>query len=425
MVENKIEKTALSQRPRIFYGYWILVVAFLCVSVFSGCGVGVFSLFVKPLQSDFGWGRGEVMVGFSILFLVMGIASPFIGGLIDRYGVRGVIAAGAFAGGLGFVSLNLMQSLWHFYGAYVIIGVSMAAIGQIPASAVVANWFKKRRGTAIGIMSTGIGVGILVMAPLIGGFFIPSFGWRVSYLALALLMWGLIPLAIFVVRTRPADMGLYPDGVKVPGDAVEAGALSSSGSLNLKMALGTSAFWLIVVAFSISGGSSLGVIQNQVPHLQDIGFSPAMAATALTGLGLGSAIGKFFFGWLCDQIPAKYACAISYALLIVGTLIFMSVKEASPPAIIWLYSIILGLGAGGWFPTMAMLVNANFGLASYGAIFGMITLGQSVGGAIGPLFAGYMYDTTNSYYVAFTVFLILFVVAIVAISVVRRPKIPG
>ncbi len=425
LVENKIEKT-LSQKPRIFYGYRILVVAFLCVSVFSGCGVGVFSLFVKPLQSDFGWGRGEVMVGFSILFLVMGIASPFIGGLIDRYGVRGVIAAGAFAGGLGLASLNLMQSLWHFYGAYVIIGISMAAIGQIPASAVVANWFRKRRGTAIGIMSTGIGVGILVMAPLIGGLFIPNFGWRASYLALALLMWLLIPLVILVVRTKPADMGLYPDGIAAPEDtAGDEVSSSASGGFSLKMALGTSAFWLIAVTFFISGGSSLGVIQNQVPHLQDIGFSPAMAAMAFTGLGLGSAIGKFVFGWLCDQIPVKYACAISLALLVAATLIFMSVKPASPPAIIWLYSIVLGLGAGGWFPTMAMLVNTNFGLASYGAIFGMITFSQSVGGAIGPLFAGYMYDTTNSYYVAFTVFLILFVVGIIAISVVRHPKVPG
>ena len=287
------------------------------------------------------------MLGFTIFFLLTGLAAPLVGSLVDRYGVRGVISAGAFVAGLGFISLNLMRSLWHFYIAYFFIGAGMAALGQVPASAMVSNWFIKRRGTAIGIMSTGIGAGILVLAPLFGGFIIPTFGWRTSYLVLAIFAWMLIPLALFVVRTKPTDMGLYPDGIEGPEDAAEAQAsLSAATGLSLKMALGTSAFWLIAVTFLVNGFSALGVNQNQVPHLQDIGFPLATAASALTGLGLGSAIGKFVFGWLCDQIPAKYACAISFVLLAVGTIIFMSVKPGSPVAIIWLYAIILGLGAG-------------------------------------------------------------------------------
>jgi len=424
-LESSIEKTPLSKKPRVFYGYWILVVAFLCLFIFSGCSVGAFSLFVKPLQSDFGWGRGEVMGAFSILFLGTGVAAPLVGVLVDRYGVRGVISVGAFVAGLGFASLNLMHNLWHFYCAYAVIGIGMAALGQVPASAVVSNWFIKRRGTAIGIMSMGIGVGILVLAPLVGGYLIPNLGWRISYVALALFTWILVPLALFVVRTKPADMGLYPDGMEGPEDVAEAEAKVSSSvsrGLSLKIALGTSAFWLLAVTFFISGFSSLGVNQNQVPHLQDIGFPLAMAASALTCLGFGSAVGKFAFGWLCDQIKAKYACAISLVLLAVGTIIFMSVRTASPSAIIWLYAIILGLGAGGWLPTMSMLVNINFGLTSYGAIFGMISLVQGVGGAIGPLFAGYMYDTMNTYQWAFIIFLVSYAVAIPAVLAVRRPK---
>jgi MFS family permease len=391
--------------------------------MFSGCGVGVFSLFVTPLQSDFGWGRGEIMVGFTIYFLLTGLAAPLVGSLVDRYGVKGVISVGALLTGLGFASLNLLQSIWHFYVAQFFIGAGTAAIGQVPASAMVSNWFVKRRGTAIGIMSTGIGVGILVLAPLTGGYLIPNFGWRVSYLALAIFTWVLIPLALFVVRTKPADMGLYPDGIEVTEDAAEAEAsrLASQG-LSLKMALGTSAFWLIAVTFFISGFSSLGVIQNQVPHLQDIGFPLATAANALTALGLGSAIGKFTFGWLCDLIKAKYACAISIVLLAVGAVILMSVKPASPLAIIWLCAITLGLGAGGWLPTMSVLTNINFGLKSYGAIFGMISLVQGIGGAFGPLFGGYMYDAMNTYRWAFIIFLALYAMALPAILSVRRPK---
>lgn len=363
------------------------------------------------------------MLGFTIYFLLTGLAAPLVGSLADRYGVRGVIAAGALVTGLGFASLNLLQSLWHFYVAQFFIGVGMAAIGQVPASAMVSNWFIKRRGTAIGIMSTGIGAGILVLAPLVGSFLIPNFGWRTSYLALGIFTLILIPLALFVVRTKPADMGLYPDGIESPEDVAEAKAsLSAVKGLSLKVTLGTAAFWLLAVTFFINGFSGLGVIQNQVPHLQDIGFPLAMAANALTGLGLGSAIGKFIFGWLCDQIKAKYACAISFVLLAVGTIILMSVKPASPLAIIWLYAITLGLGAGGWLPTMSMLISINFGLTSYGAIFGMISLVQAVGGAFGPLFGGYMYDMMNTYQWAFIIFLALYAVAIPAVLLVRRPK---
>ncbi|HEY82087.1 MAG TPA: MFS transporter [Dehalococcoidia bacterium] len=422
-MESSPAKTPSSRKPKPFYGYWIVLTAFLCLAIFSGTGVGAFSLFVTPLQSDFGWGRGEIMLAFTIFFLLTGLAAPPAGGLVDRYGVRGVIAAGALIAGLGFASLSLMQSLWHFYIAFFFIGAGMAAFGQVPASAMVSNWFVKHRGMAIGIMSTGIGAGILVLAPFIGSFLIPTFGWRVAYFALAILVWTLIPLAVFVVRTKPADMGLYPEGIAGPEDMAKAQAsLATAHGLNLKMALSTSAFWLLAITFFISGFSSLGVIQNQVPHLQDIGYPLAIAAGALTGLGLGSTIGKFIFGWLCDRIQAKYACAISLVLLAVSTLILMSMGPTSPMAIMWLYAIILGLGAGGWLPTMSMLVNVNFGLISYGAIFGMISLAQGIGGALGPLVGGYMYDTMSTYQWAFALFLALYAIAIPAILLVRRPR---
>ena len=272
-------------------------------------------------------------------------------------------------------------------------------------------------------MSTGIGVGVLALAPLIGIYLIPYFGWRVSYLALAIFMWTMIPLALFVVRTKPADMGLYPDGVQEPMDMVAAQVpYSESKGLSLKTALSNSTLWLIAVAFLITGFCSVGVFQNQVPHLQDIGYPLETAVFAATGVGIGSTIGKFIFGWLCDKIQAKYVCAISLLIQAVSIIILISIKPASPVAIIWLYSIIMGLGGGGWLPTMSMLVSTNFGLISYGAIFGMINLTHSVGSAIGPLWAGYMYDTMNTYQWAFTITLFLYAIAITSILAAHRPK---
>ena len=412
-----------SKNSRIFYGYWILAISFFCIFIHSGATVGAFSLFVKHLQTEFGWSRGEIMAAFSVLFLAMAVAGPFIGRLVDRYGVRVVISIGALTTGLGFILLSLMQNIWHFYLAYAIIGIGTAANGAIPSTALVSNWFVKRRGTAIGIMSVGVGAGIFALVPLLGSYLIPNFGWRMSYLVLAVITWTLIPLALFMVKTKPADMGLYPDGVETGTGSPDMRTLPAiDKGLSLRMALGTSAFWLIALTFFTMESGSLGVVQNQVPYLQDIGFPLAVAANSLTGLGLGSAAGKFIFGWLCDKIPAKYACAISSVFLAVGTILLLNLKPESSLAAIWFYAIIFGLGGGGWLPTMSMLVNNNFGVSSYGAIFGLISFAQGIGGAAGPFLGGYMYDTMNTYRWAFLIFLGLEIISVFTVLFVRRPK---
>ncbi|MFC1871667.1 MFS transporter, partial [Chloroflexota bacterium] len=328
--------------------------------LYAGCAITSFSLFVIPLQSNFGWGRGQIMVAFMILHVLTGVASPFVGSLIDRYGARWVMSLGAFTGGLGFVSLSLIHNIWHYYGGYVITAIGMAAIGPVSSSTVVSNWFKKRRGTAIGTMSIGIGMGMLTMPLLVGGYLIPSFGWRASYLALAVLMWILIPLVLVVVRTKPMDIGLYPDGVEVSENIAELETPPlASEKIGLKMALGTSAFWLIGIAFFVQSFSALGFSQSQAPHLQDIGYSLATAASVLTAIGLGSTIGKFIFGWLCDHIQAKYACSISFGLLAIGIFALMNVNLSSPLVLVWLYAFVLGLGGGGWLPTLSMLISTK------------------------------------------------------------------
>lgn len=416
-----MEKANLPQKPKVFYGYWIVVAAFFCVFIWAGCGFYAFSLFIKPLQASLDWGRGEIMAAFTIFFLVMGVASPFIGVLVDRYGARIVTSIGALIAGLGFISLSLMHNLWHFYSGWAVVGVGLAAMSSVPATAIVSNWFKKRRGTAIGLMSTGAGAGGL-LAPLIGGYLIPNFGWRSSYLALALLIWVVIvPLALLVIKTKPADMGLCPNGIP-EASTVNQVSPSTGKGVTLKIALATPALWLIVVSFLTSAISHAGIVQSQVPYLEDIGFSVAMAAGTLGVYSLGSLTSKFGFGWLCDRILAKYACSIGLGFQLVGIMILMSVEPASPQAIIWLYAIVMGVGAGSWLPTMSMLISANFGLTAYATIYSMVAFAWSTGMAVGPLMAGCMYDTMGTYYWAFIICAVLCVVAIPVVLAVRRPK---
>ncbi len=419
-----MEKTGISRKPKVFYGYWIVVATFFCLFIETGSGFATFSLFVKPLEADFGWSRGGIMVAFTIRGLIGGAGSPFIGRVVDRYGVRKVIFIGALIGGLGFIFLSQANALWHFYAGWAVVGLGMAAIGIIPASTVVSKWFKRKRGLALGIMTAGIGAGVFALAPLMGGYLIPNFGWRSAYLTSALLTWGLIiPLVLLVIKEKPADMGLYPDGIETPeAAAVTKAPLSVSEEMTPKMALATSTFWLITIAFLLTGFSQIGIIQSQVPYLEDVGFPAVTAASALAGVGLWSVISKFGWGWLSDRIQVKYVYAIGMGLQLGSLLILMSIGSASSLAVIWLYASIMGLGISTAMLTQSMLISTNFGLASYGAIFGIVNLVYNVGSVAGPLMAGYMYDITNTYQSAFIIFLVLGLVAIPAILVVRRPK---
>ena len=415
-----------NRKSRIFYGYHLLAVTFLFLVLFNGAGVFAFSLFVRPLEASLGWGRGEVMAGFTVFYATLGFASPVVGRFVDRYGARPVIPVGALMMGLGFVIVSWMSDLYIFYLGYVIIGVGGAAMGPVPCSAIISNWFKRKRGIALGLMSAGIGAGGVAVAPFIG-YMLSHYDWRMAYLSLGVLIMALtIPLALLLIRTKPSEMGLYPDGEKGPDGYTQdaAGRDGEVKSSTLRQALRTRTFWLIAIAFTCFAFGSMGALQASVPFLEDIGYPTATAALALGAIGFGSAVGKILFGWLCDRMPPNHAFVIGAAFLLAGVLVLLTVHASSPLALIWAYALLLGLGAGAWLPTLSMLASTRFGLLHYGAVFGALNLCLSLGTASGPLFAGLMHDATDSYLAAFTIFAGLLAIAISTILLVKKPVLP-
>ena len=361
--------TARQRKGRPFYGYYLLAVTFLFLLLFNGSGTWVFSLFVKPLEASLGWGRGQVMAGFTLYYAMIGIASPLVGRFVDRYGARPVIPAGAVMMGLGFLLVSRMSDLYLFYLGYVIIGVGAAAIGPVPCSAIISNWFRRKRGLALGLMSAGIGAGGVVIAPFIG-YMLSHYDWRAAYLSLAVILVAVtVPLALGVVRTRPSEMGLYPDGDDAPIEDTSGPrrAVGETASFTLKQALRTRTFWLTAAAFACYGFGSGGAQQGSVPFLDDMGYPIATAVTALGMIGVGSTIGKVLFGRLCDKIQANYAFAIGVGLWLAGVLVLLTVRADSPQMVIWAYASLVGLGSGAWLPTLSMLASSRFGLLHYGA----------------------------------------------------------
>jgi MFS family permease len=416
--------TIVQKKKRPFYGYYLVAISFVFMLLSYGSGSFVFSLFVNPLQSTFGWGRGQVMVGFTIFFIVQGLVSPFVGRLVDRFGPRPVIPFGALAMGLGFVFVSRMGALPLFYIGYVIVGAGSAGMGIVPCSAFVSNWFRRRRGVAVGVMAAGMGAGGLVMAPAVAQL-IGTYGWRTAYLSMATIICVVtIPLSLALVRTRPSDLGLLPDGddeARKTTEAADSADIDRQG-LSLRQAAKTAAIYLLGVSFFVSGFSNTGALHAPVPFLEDIGFPTTTAAAALGTLGLGSATGKVFFGWLCDRIPPRRAAAIGLGLQLGGILVLLTIRADSPLALIWVYALLLGFGIGSWLPTMSVLVSSTFGLACYASIFGVIAFLESAGTSLGPLFAGVMFDASGTFYHAFVTFALLYAIAIPAVLLVRRPS---
>ncbi len=418
-LETRVERA----KPRFFYGYWILFACFMAQVISSGLITYCFSVYVMPLTTEFGWSRASFMAGSTIMNLISGLTAPLVGKLIYRIGAKTMIAIGAFITGSGFALLSLTQNLWQFYVFYAVVGIGWATMGIVPTSAVVSNWFKRRRGFAIGILGTGIGVGGFVM-PLLSSSLITSFSWRSAYLAtgcMAVLV--MIPISLLIIRSRPEDMGLLPDGdttIKVMEKARSNDAPATS--FTLSQALKTPVFWLMFVAFLTFSFANQATFQNHAPHLQDVGFSAAIAASAISVAGIGSAFGKFGLGWLCDFVAPKYALVLGIFFQASSILILMSIKADSPVYLIWLYAILLGLGVGAWLPAMSMTTSTTFGLASYGTIFGVMNLSSMLGGATGPLVAGMIFDANQSYFWSFIVSFCFYAVALPSIMLVRRPK---
>ena len=409
---------------RLFYGWWIVGAGFLCNLISIGTSSYAFSLFVKPLEKEFAWTRAGIMGGYAIMCLAMAISSPLVGKAADRYGPKKVICLGGIITSVGFASLSLLTDLQGFYLLYALIGLGVSAMGQVPLTTVVSTWFERKRGLAIGIMASGIGIGGMVMAPLIGGLIIPYFGWRVAFLLMALIVFcTIIPVTLLVIRARPEDKRVGQEeresleSRKAPGDP-----LVDTWGIPLKKALLTSAFWMITVSFILSQVAAMGIVQSQVPYLTDKGFPVTTAAAVLGGMGLLSAFSKVFFGWLCDRINPKFAYAIGICLQVLGIFILMVITEASSSTILWIYVLVFGIGVGSWLPVMSMLVSTNFGLISYGTIFGMAAFAQNLGVAGGPLLAGYIYDHTHAYTAAFFIFVSLHIMALITGLAIKKPE---
>ena len=399
--QNEIVSSRALQR---YYPWVIIGIAFLTVAVAFGAR-NAFAVFLVAVIEEFGWSRGLASGALMLGSVLWTLSAPFIGVLLDRFGPRIVLPAGAILMAIGFAISGLAHSALEFYiGMGVFMGIGFAALPMTAQATFLSNWFVHKRGMAIGAAASGIGLGILLMVPWTQ-WLITTYGWRAAYFILAgLLALVVAPLNYFFQRQSPDEMNLKPDFGRTPPNRPRAGE-KAAGAVgpSLKEALQTWRFWAFALGV-LAGAIPLHmVLIHQVAVVSDAGFSKEIAALALGMIGLFTAPAMILMGLLADRIGRQRSYVIGSCGLALGIFLLMALDGSGQAWLLYLFPPFIAVGFSSrqsLYPTIAADL---FHGKSFGAIIGVISLCIGAGAGIGPWLGGLIYDWTGSYREAFWV----------------------
>jgi sugar phosphate permease len=404
-------ENSLKRRDRIFYGWVVLSIAFLTL-VLGYAIRNTFSVFYPTIVREFGWKRGNTALMFSISIIVYGVVAPLAGSLVDRFGPRLTLPLGAFIVGSGVALCSIATTQWHFYLFYgVMVAAGLSLVGWTPLTAVVSNWFVKRRGLAFGILAAGFG-GSLVFAS-VAQFLISTFGWQTAYVIIGAATIAIIaPLCSLLMCRSPQDKGLLPDDIPLsPQEPHELNAsqISAGPEWNTTWTLGraikTYHFWLLfLIAFCLLGIAETIAIAHQVFFFQDVGYPPMLAANIYSVFGLAFVLGNLC-SFVSDRLGREKVFIPSCLISALAVILLFLMKDTSQPWMAFLFAVLFGLGVGAAGPVFFTMVADLFQGRYFGSIQGTVVLGFSLGGALGPWLAGYMHDRTGSYFPTFFILL--------------------
>ena len=408
-------------RLPFFYGWIIVAVAF----VSTGIGVNArtaFSLLFPPILKDFGWDRGVIAGAFSFGFVVSAGLSPTLGWLMDRHGPRAVMGLGVAMMSSGLVLAAHIQSPWQLYATLgVLVGGGSVCLGYTGQSLFLPHWFVRRRGLAVSLAFAGVGVGSIVLLPWMQ-FFMDRSDWRSACRVLGLVLLVVLAPLTLLLRRRPQDMGLQPDG---DSQAAAAAAARSAAHIvdpawaaidwTLARALRTARFWWVACAFFGGGFVWYAVQVHQTKYLIEIGFGADAAAWALGAIALVAVPGQIALGHLSDRIGREWAWTVGCLGFVVCYLALIALQHLPSPALLYLMVGAQGLLGYGLTSVMGAIVVEIFQGRRYATIFGTVMIALMAGSALGPWLTGVMHDATGSYAPAFWISVALSVLSIVAV----------
>jgi MFS family permease len=399
------------ERRVIFYGWIVVMVSLLTLTISYGSRSS-FAVFFVAMLEEFHWSRAALGAAFSLHSAVAAFGVPLGGALVDRFGPRRVFPVGAVVLALGLIATSRIHSLWQFYlcfGLLMAIGRSVLSMG--PNSAILANWFVRNRGAAMGIASAGPGLGMLTLSPLMQ-ILISTFGWRTAYIVFAGLVFFLVPLILAFQRLHPSELGLHPDGV-TPQETGGCTRTSVSPQQEVQIvdaawaaedwtpykATRTYRFWALFGAFFFGNFTTI-VLVHQVAFLVDVGYSKLFAASIFGLIGAVTSASTAFFGAFSDRIGREMTYTIQTLCALVAIALLLTIRDASHPWLLYLYALLFGLGSRQSLPAIAADI---FQGKHFGAIYGILAFGIAIGHIFGPWLGGYLFDLRQSYTIPFAI----------------------
>jgi len=380
--------------------------------VFVTMGVGVnartaFSLLFPPILAEFGWDRGVTAGAFSFGFLVSAILSPTLGRLMDRRGPRLVMEMGACFMAAGMILATLVRQPWHLYLTLgVLVGGGSVCLGYTGQALFLPNWFVRRRGLAMSLAFSGVGVGSIILLPLLQSL-IGRSGWRAACWAIAILVLALLVPLNLLLKRRPEDIGLRADGDASPSgsDAAQADNIVDPVWAAVDWTLGraarTARFWWLAVGYFGGLFAWYAVQVHQTKYLIEIGWSPTYAAWALGFVSLVAIPGQIALGHLSDRVGREWVWTVGSLGFAICYLALILMRDTPTTALLWLMVVSQGSLGYGLTSVVGAIPAEIFQGRHYGGIFGTLMLSAIAGGAAGPWISGVIYDATGSYTPAF------------------------
>jgi MFS family permease len=394
---------------KIFYG-WVIVGAGIVATCLGLGGMLSLSVFLQPMSEAMGWSRTGISMAALLNWLCMGVGSFVWGALSDRLGTRVVVLCGGVLLGLGLVTASQASTLGQFQVLFgVIVGVAAGSF-YAPMTATTTRWFTRHRSLAVALVSSGIGLGSMTVAPL-ARWIITSYDWRTAMLVIGDLAWLLIIPAALLVRNPPA----------LPAAAVPAATAGADGrEFTAAQALRTPQFAAIALTYFACCAAHSGPIFHMVTYAIDHGVSAMAAATVLSAAGLASLVGRVVCGLVADRVGAKRTLLAGLALQAVAVSLYLFTRGL---ASFYALALMFGFAYGGVMPLYAILVREYFGARIMGTVFGAVAFVSTLGMALGPWAGGWLYDASGGY---FWLFIGSFGIGLgaVAIALTFRPPRP-
>ena len=408
---------------RVFYGWWVLAGIFCIYMANNGILLYTLPLFYPALIEEFAWNPEEVTRPAAWCFLIAAGATPLMGILFDRFSTRRIMLAGILVLAVGLGCYPAIGSLGEMLAVYILFAIGLAGCGLVPNMLILTRWFKRRRGIAAGVLLLGSSFGGAAF-PLLARETLATQGWRSAALLLAVLGSAMMLIAWLAVRNRPEDKGLTADGA-TSGEAERSPASSASVGPSLGQAMAMPAFYILAFVTASIWFCIVGVIQHQSIFLgQDLGVDAALLSLVFGQFFAFTIAGKLLFAYLSDRFSKLLIMLASVLSLVLG-LVMLSQLASENEALLFGYAAISGLGFGGAFSMIQLVLAEYFAGASFGRILAVFTMIDSLAGFLGIRYLGQARVAQESYLPAFNMLAALGILSAILILVLMRMRRPA